>query len=221
MWARPCRKLAVLEANANGGSAEVGNPVPDGASFRTVRGNHRRASAKLRRHARRAGNSGLSQGLAAVVLIRTKGGSRSGRVLQNGLSSPTGLVEASATSRSSSNPAATNQVTESTEFLSGKVKYVDRSATCHLIEVDNLPRDVKCLKICANDDLESRGCPMRFGHPARLSWTFTQGVSSSIRRSRTETQNYTAVQTQTPINPGNCRISRAETAKFKPWAVAQ
>jgi len=33
MLGTTCETGAVLEANANGGAAEVGNPVPDGASF--------------------------------------------------------------------------------------------------------------------------------------------------------------------------------------------
>ena len=195
---------AVLEANANGGAAEVGNPVPDGASFEQfgeIIGALRQTPAAMRGAQEIAVYRKASP---AVVLIRTKGGSGSGVVLQNGLVlTNRHVVEGIRDVQVFFKPADTNQVTESTEFRSGKVKYVDRQRDLAIIEVDNLPRDFKFLKIAANDDLEVGADVYAIGHPLGFSWTFTQGVVSSIRPVQNETQNYTAVQTQTPINPGN------------------
>jgi S1-C subfamily serine protease len=42
-----------------------------------------------------------------------------------------------------------------------------------------------------------------FADPLGYQWTFTQGIISAVRAIDAGNQHYTAIQTQTPINPGN------------------
>jgi S1-C subfamily serine protease len=194
---------AALEANANSG-ADVGNPVPDGTSFEQfgeIIGALRQNPAATRGAQEIAA---YRKAAPAVVLIKTKDGSGSGVMLQNGLVlTNRHVVEGVRNVQVFFKPKDTNQVTESTEFRPAKVKYVDRQRDLAIVEVDNLPRDFPFLRIAANDDLEVGADVYAIGHPLGYSWTFTQGVVSSIRPIQNETQNYTAVQTQTPLNPGN------------------
>jgi hypothetical protein len=72
-----------------------------------------------------------------------------------------------------------------------------------LITPDSLPNDFRYLNIAARDDYQVGADVYAIGHPLGYSWTFTQGIISGVRAIRTDSENYTAIQTQTPINPGN------------------
>jgi S1-C subfamily serine protease len=89
------------------------------------------------------------------------------------------------------------------ETRSGVVKFVDPQRDLALIAPESLPPNYKSLKISARDDFDVGADVYAIGHPLGYSWTFTQGIISGMRAINTDGQHYTAIQTQTPINPGN------------------
>jgi S1-C subfamily serine protease len=184
--------------------AEAENPLPDGASFEQfaeIFGAFSQSATAMRGAQEIAA---YRKAAPAVVLIKTKEGSGSGVILPNGsVLTNRHVVEGVGIVQVFFKPSDINQSTGSTEFRSGKVKYVDVQRDLALIQVDNLPSDYKSLKIAARDDLEVGADVYAIGHPLGYEWTFTQGVVSGIRAILNDTQNYTAIQTQTPINPGN------------------
>jgi len=59
------------------------------------------------------------------------------------------------------------------------------------------------LKLAPRNDYQVGADVYAIGHPLGYTWTFTQGLISAVREIDTDTEHYTAIQTQTPINPGN------------------
>ena len=189
-----------LDDNSRGSSG-VGSPLPDGTSFEQfgkILGALKQPQSVMRGAQEIAA---YRKAAPAVVLIKTKEASGSGVILPNGLIlTNRHVVEGVGAVQIFFKPNDVNRTTEGTDFRSGKVKYVDVQRDLAIIEVDNLPRDYKFLKIAARDDIEVGADVYAIGHPLGYAWTFTQGVVSGIRAIRNDTQNYTAIQTQTPIN---------------------
>ena len=180
------------------------NPLPEGASFE---GMARVLKEFAQSPANRRGAQEIAiyrQAAPGVVLLKTKEGSGSGVVLQNGLIlTNRHVVEGVGTVQIFFKPTDTTQSAQSTEFRLGRVSFVDKTKDLALITPDDMPANFKFLKVAARDDLEVGADVFAIGHPLGFSWTFTQGVVSAIRGIKTEDENYTAIQTQTPINPGN------------------
>jgi S1-C subfamily serine protease len=193
-----------IGSDDNSRGSVTGNPLPDGTSFEQfgeILGAFRQTTTAMRGAQEIAA---YRKAAPAVVLIKTKEASGSGVVLPNGLIlTNRHVVEGVGNVQIFFKPNNVNQTTEATEFRSGKVKYVDVLRDLAIIEVENLPPDYKFLKIAARDDLEVGADVYAIGHPLGYTWTFTQGVVSGIRAIQNDTQDYTAIQTQTPINPGN------------------
>jgi S1-C subfamily serine protease len=144
------------------------------------------------------------QASPAVVLIKTQEGFGSGVVLQNGMViTNRHVVEGVGKVQLFFKPDDLTRDDAITETRSGTVKAVDRQRDLALIAPESLPANVKFLKISTRDDLEVGADVYAIGHPLGYTWTFTQGIVSGMRAINTDEQNYTAVQTQTPINPGN------------------
>jgi S1-C subfamily serine protease len=188
----------------NSRGSGVGNPLPDDTSFEQF-GKILGAFSEPQKAMRGAQEIATYRKAApAVVLIKTNDASGSGVMLSNGLVlTNRHVVEGVGTVQIFFKPNEVNQTTEATEFRTGRVKYVDPQRDLAIIEVVNPPSDYKFLKIAANDDLEVGADVSAIGHPLGYTWTFTQGIVSGIRAIQNDTQNYTAIQTQTPINPGN------------------
>jgi S1-C subfamily serine protease len=195
--------LAIASYDNSRGS-EVGDPLPDGTSFEKfgeILGAFRQTQKAMRGAQEIAA---YRKAAPAVVLIKTNDASGSGVMLSNSLVlTNRHVVEGVGTVQIFFKPNEVNQTTEATEFRTGRVKYVDPQRDLAIIEVVNPPSDYKFLKIAANDDLEVGADVYAIGHPLGYTWTFTQGIVSGIRTIQNDTQNYTAIQTQTPINPGN------------------
>lgn len=190
-------------ANGNENLSEKLNPLPDGASFEVL-------GRILKELARQPANMRGAQEIAiyrqaapAVVLLKTKEGSGSGVVLQNGqIVTNRHVVEGVGVVQIFFKPEASS-ASQSSQVRSGRVTFVDKSKDLALITPETMPSGFKFLKIAARDDLEVGSDVFAIGHPLGYSWTFTQGVVSAIRGIKTDDQSYTAIQTQTPINPGN------------------
>jgi S1-C subfamily serine protease len=180
------------------------NPIPEGASFNEL-GRVFKEFAQAPTNRRGAQEIAIyRQAAPAVVLLKTKEGSGSGVVLQNGLIlTNRHVVEGVGTVQIFFKPTDTTQSAQSTEFRLGRVSFVDKSKDLALITPNDMPANFKFLKVASRDDLEVGADVFAIGHPLGFSWTFTQGVVSAIRGITTEDENYTAIQTQTPINPGN------------------
>ncbi len=180
------------------------NPLAEGASFDGL-GKVLKEFAQVTSNRRGAQEIALyKQASPAVVLLKTKEGSGSGVVLQNGLIlTNRHVVEGVGTVQIFFKPTDMAQSAQSTEFRLGKVSVVDKSRDLALISPNDMPTNFQSLKISTRDDLEVGADVFAIGHPLGYSWTFTQGVVSGIRKIDSDNESYTAVQTQTPINPGN------------------
>jgi S1-C subfamily serine protease len=180
------------------------NPLPSGTTFDDL-GRVLKEFAKAPSSMRGAQEIAIyRQAAPAVVLLKTKEGSGSGIVLQNGLIlTNRHVVEGVGSVQVFFKPTDTTQSGQTADFRVGKVSFVDRSKDLALITTQGLPPNFRFLKISQRDELEVGADVFAIGHPLGFSWTFTQGVVSAIRGIKNEDEDYTAIQTQTPINPGN------------------
>jgi S1-C subfamily serine protease len=144
------------------------------------------------------------QAAPAVVLLKTKEGSGSGVVLQNGsVLTNRHVVEGIGVLQIFFKPNELALDKQAIEARKGKVQAVDPKRDLAVIVPDSLPSNSKFLKIAARDDFEVGADVYAIGHPLGYTWTFTKGIISGLREIKTEAEQYTAIQTQTPINPGN------------------
>jgi S1-C subfamily serine protease len=144
------------------------------------------------------------QASPAVVLLKTKEGSGSGVVLQNGLVlTNRHVVEGIGAVQIFFKPTGPIQGGQATEMRRGTVLAVDSSRDLAVITAESLPTNSKFLKIATRDDFEVGADVYAIGHPLGYNWTFTRGIISGLRLIEADGERYTAIQTQTPINPGN------------------
>lgn len=90
-----------------------------------------------------------------------------------------------------------------------RVMLVDEGSDLALLVMASVPAGLRALQIGTLSDVEIGSDVHAIGHPSGMTWTYTKGIVSQIRR------NYgwqvegghkfsaDVVQTQTPINPGN------------------
>jgi S1-C subfamily serine protease len=180
------------------------SPFPDGTSFQEL-GKVLRAFGQSPAAMRGAQEiAAYRQAAPAVVLLKTKEGSGSGVVLQNGLIlTNRHVVEGIGIVQIIFKPTDMTQMGQTVEFRTGKVSFVDKKRDLALLAPETMPPNFKFLKIAARDDIEVGADVYAIGHPLGYNWTFTQGVVSGVRAVATDDENYIAIQTQTPINPGN------------------
>jgi S1-C subfamily serine protease len=187
------------------GSEFPGNPVFEGMSFgglSDLMGALVRTETPKMRGSREIAI--FRQAAPAVVLIKTKEGSGSGVVLQDGsVLTNRHVVEGIGQVQMFFKPDDMTNDQQAMETRSGTVKFVDRQRDLAIVAPYSLPNNFKFLKISTRDDAEVGSDVYAIGHPLGYAWTFTQGIISGVRTIKTESEHYTAVQTQTPINPGN------------------
>jgi S1-C subfamily serine protease len=183
---------------------EISSPLPEGASFQEL-GSVLKVFSQPSTAMRGAQEiAAYRQAAPAVVLLKTKEGSGSGIVLQNGfILTNRHVVEGVGIVQIFFKPNEITQTGQSTEFRVGKVSFVDKKRDLALVAPETMPPNFRFLKIAARDDIEVGADVYAIGHPLGYSWTFTQGVVSGVRAIATDEETYTAIQTQTPINPGN------------------
>jgi S1-C subfamily serine protease len=185
--------------------AAVGDPLPEGMSLRDL--GELITAMTANENARRRGAQEIAiyrQAAPAVVLLKTKEASGSGVVLQNGLIlTNRHVVEGVAGVQIYFKPNDVVQDRQTLESRAGTVKFVDSSRDLRLIVPESLPPNFKFLKVSTRANFDVGSDVYAIGHPLGYSWTFTQGIISGVRAINTKTQQYTAIQTQTPINPGN------------------
>jgi serine protease Do len=144
----------------------------------------------------------------AVVLLKTSEGSGSGIILQNGsILTNRHVVEGVGAVQIFFKPDDLARGGSATGTRVGLVKSVDPQRDLALIAPESLPSNSKFLTISSRNDFEVGADVYAIGHPLGYSWTFTQGIVSGVRPINTEVEHYTAIQTQTPINPGNWRAA--------------
>jgi S1-C subfamily serine protease len=198
---------------SNSDQLPTGNPLPTGTTFDDLgkvltefantpssgRGAHR----SLRYLIFRGSIPHHPIAAPAVVLLKTKEGNGSGVVLEDGLIlTNRHVVEGIGSVQIFFKPIeSTNEQT--TEFRIGRVSFVDKSKDLALITPDKLPANFKFLKIASKGNLEVGTDVIAIGHPLGFSWTFTRGVVSAIRVINRDKKHYTAILTQTSIDPGN------------------
>jgi S1-C subfamily serine protease len=183
-----------------------GQPLPEGVSFSDLA--DMIAAMKADGAARRRGAREIAiyrQAAPAVVLLRTTEASGSGIVLQGGvIVTNRHVVEGVGRVQIFFKPNDLSQDLESMESRIGTVTAVDPSRDLALITPESLPANYKFLRLTAHTNFEVGSDVYAIGHPLGLyTWTFTQGIISGVRAIASDTQHYTAIQTQTPINPGN------------------
>ena len=107
-------------------------------------------------------------------------------------------------------PAQEGASIEKAEIHKAKVLRRDELADLALVQVSELPPNVKPLALGAAETVRVGADVHAIGHPTGESWTYTRGIVSQIRRDYAWTatgdrfqHKATVVQTQTPINPGN------------------
>jgi S1-C subfamily serine protease len=90
-----------------------------------------------------------------------------------------------------------------------KVLRRDEIADLALVQVDEVPAEVKPLTIGSVASVQVGADVHAIGHPTGESWTYTRGIVSQVRKDyewridgRVQ-HRATVIQTQTPINPGN------------------
>jgi S1-C subfamily serine protease len=163
------------------------------------------------------------QAAPAVVLLRTKEGSGSGVILENGLIlTNRHVVEGVGAVEIFFKPIDLTKATSGIDLRGGTVRAVDPQRDLAVIAPSSLPANFRFLKIAVRDDYEVGSDVYAMGHPLGYSWTFTQGIISGLRAIDTEGEHYTAIQTQTPINPGNSGgpllNARIEVVGVNTWA---
>ena len=85
----------------------------------------------------------------------------------------------------------------------GTVAIVNPTGDLALVTPESLPANYKFLRLTTRTNFEVGSDVYAIGHPLGYTWTFTQGIISGVRAIKSDTQHYTAIQTQTSINPGN------------------
>ena len=186
-------------------AALADNPLPDGLSFQAL-GDVLKGLASQRKGVTRGAReiAIFRDAAPAVVLLRTKEGSGSGVVLQDGLIlTNRHVVEGVGVVQIFFKPTELNQSSQAAESRLGKVQFVDPSRDLALIRPESVPANYKFLKLAPKDEFAVGADVYAIGHPLGYAWTFTQGIISGVRIINSEGQHYTAIQTQTPINPGN------------------
>jgi S1-C subfamily serine protease len=192
--------------SADGDQRGIGDrPLPEGVSFSELA--DMIVALKADGAARRRGAQEIAiyrQAAPAVVLLKTKSGSGSGVVLQGGaIVTNRHVVEGVGRVQIFFKPDDLNQNFQSMESRIGTVTAVDPRRDLALITPESLPANYKFLRVTARTNFEVGSDVYAIGHPLGFSWTFTQGIISGVRMINTDTEHYTAIQTQTPINPGN------------------
>ena len=182
-----------------------GNPVPEGMSLDGMGQLIKGLAGQSKLAARGAQEiSVFRQAAPAVVLILTKHGLGSGVVLENGsIVTNRHVVEGVGAVQLVFKPDDLTSGKEKAETRIGTVKFVDPRRDLALIAPDSLPGGHKFLKLAPHNDYQVGADVYAIGHPLGYTWTFTQGLISAVREIDTDTEHYTAIQTQTPINPGN------------------
>ena len=89
-----------------------------------------------------------------------------------------------------------------------KVVKIDREKDLALLEVVELPNDIKPVSLGNFNDVNIGETVFAIGHPDDLIWSFSSGMVSQLRPNykwKYKNSNHYAdvIQTQTPINPGN------------------
>jgi S1-C subfamily serine protease len=180
-------------------------PLPEGVSFKDLADII--SAMKADGAARRRGAREIAiyrQAAPAVVLLKTAEASGSGVVLQGGvIVTNRHVVEGAGKVQVFFKPNDLSQDLESMESRIGTVTAVDPSRDLALITPESLPANYKFLRLTARTNFEAGSDVYAIGHPLGYTWTFTQGIISGVRAISSDTQHYTAIQTQTPINPGN------------------
>lgn len=106
-------------------------------------------------------------------------------------------------------PAQEGAAVDDSNVHRAKVLRRDEISDLALIQVSEVPAQVKPLAIAASSSLQVGADVHAIGHPTGQAWTYTRGIVSQIRRDydwSTESHlkhHATVIQTQTPINPGN------------------
>jgi S1-C subfamily serine protease len=194
---------AIIDARAADDSPPIESPLPPGMSFEALADLIRAQGS----HSVMRGAQDIAifrQAAPAVVLLKTKEGSGSGVVLQNGtVLTNRHVVEGIGVVQIFFKPNDLVSDKQTMEARTGKVRAVDPTRDLAVIVPETLPSNFKFLKIASRDDVEVGADVYAIGHPLGYTWTFTKGIISGLREINTEGERYTAIQTQTPINPGN------------------
>jgi S1-C subfamily serine protease len=184
----------------------AGHPLPEGMSLKALGDLIKLLAAQDKPLMRGAKEIAVfRQAAPAVVYLKTKEGSGSGVILQNGLIlTNRHVVEGVGAVQIFFKPTDLTQDIQTAETRVGKVQFVDRRRDLAIIAPQSsLPPNYKFLKVAARDDIEIGSDVYAIGHPLGYTWTFTQGIVSGLRAIDSEDGRYTAIQTQTPINMGN------------------
>jgi S1-C subfamily serine protease len=194
---------AMVDPRAADDSTPLESPLPPGMSFEAL-GDLIKAqgSQSVMRGAQDIAI--FRQAAPAVVLLKTKEGSGSGVVLQNGtVLTNRHVVEGIGAVQFFFKPNDLTPDKQAMEARTGKVQAVDVRRDLAVIAPESLPSNFKFLKVAPRDEVEIGADVYAIGHPLGYTWTFTKGIISGLREMNTEGERYTAIQTQTPINAGN------------------
>jgi len=217
---------APVAPNSPDEAAFPGNPVPEGMSLASMGQLIKGMAGPSKITARGAQEiSVFRQAAPAVVLVVTKEGLGSGVVLENGsVITNRHVVEGVGAVELFFKPDDLPTGKATAETRRGTVRFVDPRRDLAVIAPDSLPAGYKFLKITTRDDYQVGADVYAIGHPLGYTWTFTQGLISAVREIDTETQHYTAIQTQTPTNPGNSGgpllNSDVEVVGINTWTAA-
>ena len=91
----------------------------------------------------------------------------------------------------------------------GTVIRRDQVADLALVQVADVPANVKVIPLAAMTDISVGSDVHAIGHPTGEAWSYTKGIVSQVRRNYEWTaedglkHKASVIQTQTPINPGN------------------
>ncbi len=94
------------------------------------------------------------------------------------------------------------------ESYNARVVKIDREKDLALLEVAELPNDIKPVSLGNFNDVSIGETVFAIGHPDDLIWSFSSGMVSQLRpnykwKYRNSYHFADVIQTQTPINPGN------------------
>ena len=89
-----------------------------------------------------------------------------------------------------------------------RVVKIDREKDLALLEVADLPNDIKPVSLGNFNDVNIGETVFAIGHPDDLIWSFSSGMVSQLRpnykwKYKNSYHFADVIQTQTPINPGN------------------